>query len=69
MQFLHDGYVYPDAQDAHSGALKKQEAALTHIAALLEDLDRRTRLPHRGMQGVALGLMRLARPTSERKRR
>lgn len=58
-----------DAQSAHCGALESQGAALTHVASLLEDLDRRTRLPHRGMQGFALGLMRVARATSERKRR
>ncbi|MFA5940582.1 MAG: hypothetical protein WC809_14580, partial [Sinimarinibacterium sp.] len=32
-----------DAQGAHCGALESQEAVLKHVAALLEDLDRRLR--------------------------
>lgn len=56
-----------DDQGARSVSLKKQESALEHVAAMLEDLDRRMRLPRR-TQGFAPGL-RAARPVSERKRR
>ena len=52
-----------DTQAAHSGALEGQEATLKHVAALLEDLDRRMRLPRRRMQGFGFGpIGRLGRP-------
>lgn len=56
-----------DTKSAHRSALENQMAVLKHVAALLEDLDRRVRLPQRRMQGFALGLR--GRPARERTKR
>ncbi|MFA5937788.1 MAG: DNA-binding protein [Sinimarinibacterium sp.] len=58
-----------DAQGAQRGALESQEAVLKHVTALLEDLDRRVRLPHRRMQGMIAPEVGTARTVGDRKRR
>jgi colicin import membrane protein len=45
-----------DYQGVHSGSAEKQESALKHVAAILEDLDRRLRLPHRRKPSLRTGL-------------
>ncbi|WP_169577748.1 DNA-binding protein [Sinimarinibacterium sp. CAU 1509] len=56
-----------DYQGAQSVSLKNQESALKHVATMLEDVDRRVRLPRR-KEGFAPAL-RAARPVRELKRR
>lgn len=56
-----------DYQGIHSSALEQQASALKHAVAMLEDIDRRMRLPRR-KEGFAPAL-RVARPVRAPKRR
>ncbi len=57
-----------DYQGEHSGLAEKQESALKHVAAILEDLDRRMRLPHRRKPDIRSGL-RVGRSMGKQGRR